>query len=147
MREEQKSEIIHDALQYLDDELIEEVDALRNGTMPPKQEKRLRTIVLKQKWVAVAASICLIILAGSIWNGSLGGFSSSGEGVHDENDVKENMQEGFFGEPGVNEEFVEDNIENLDKEENDFFEDCENMNATLDKEEDVESTEDTETEE
>lgn len=141
MREEQKSEIIHDALQFLDDELIEDVDALRNGMNPSKQEKGLRTILLKRKWVAVAASICVIILACGIWEYSSGIKPSLNENVSDEMN-KDDMQEGFFGEPGANEETVED----MEKE-NEFFEDCENMNATLDKEEEVESTEDTETEE
>lgn len=142
MREEQKSEIIHDAMQFLDDELIEDVDALRSGMNPSKQEKGLRTILLKRKWVAVAASICVIILAGGIWEYSSGIKPSLNENAADKI-YKENMQEGFFGEPGANEGVAED----MEEEENEFFEDCENMNATLDKEEEVESTEDTETEE
>ena len=36
MREENISEILHDALQYLDDEMIEEVQALRGGVLVKK---------------------------------------------------------------------------------------------------------------
>lgn len=66
MRED-RSEIIHDALDYLDDDLIEEVDDLRSGVMEEPQ----KTVHPWRKWVAVAASVCLIIVIGGVWHGGI----------------------------------------------------------------------------
>ena len=70
MREEKRSEIIHDAIGFLDDELIEDVDALRSGVTPSMKEKTPRPMFLKRKWVAIAASICLFFVIGHMWDGT-----------------------------------------------------------------------------
>ena len=62
MKEENRSEIIHDALNLLDDEMIEEVDKLRGGVLMEKKPRSWR------KWVALAASICLLIVAFDVWD-------------------------------------------------------------------------------
>lgn len=81
MREEKYSEIIHDALNFLDDEMIEEVDRLRGGVSvesinaePQPQEENVKIIefALKKqyswrKWAALAASICLLVVVGNAW--------------------------------------------------------------------------------
>lgn len=66
MRQENKSEIIHDALNLLDDEMIEEVEKLRGGE--PLVQKELRPW---RKWAALAASVCLFIVVGGIWNAGI----------------------------------------------------------------------------
>lgn len=92
MSEEKRSEVIHDALHYLDDEIIEEVEELRgyvkkeemkdssdmenqipfskmekqrsvDGDIPEKVE-RLRFMKSWRKWMTLAASFCVLI-AGS----------------------------------------------------------------------------------
>ena len=89
MREEKYSEIIQDALNFLDDEMIEEVDRLRGGvsvesvsTQASMQEeikdfsqKKAKDAVEGvykktapwRKWTALAASICLLVAAGNAW--------------------------------------------------------------------------------
>lgn len=66
MKQENKSEIIHDALNLLDDEMIEEVEKLRGGE--PLVQKELRPW---RKWAALAASVCLFIVVGGIWNAGI----------------------------------------------------------------------------
>lgn len=130
MREENRSEIIHDALNFLDDELIEEVDKLRGGvsvvgvsheetdlnetgdTMAYVQSKKNDTSgkMLKQgyswkKWAALAASICLLVVAGNAWeilqeNVFNTGNSSSGDQAYDdmiEGDMEDFNQSGLSG--------------------------------------------------
>lgn len=89
MREEKYSEIIHDALNFLDDEMIEEVDHLRGGVSVESvsaqasiqeevkdftQTKRNGVVGNEQKkptpwrkWAALAASICLLVVVGNAW--------------------------------------------------------------------------------
>ena len=53
MREEKKSEIILDALNFLDDEMIEEVDALRGGFITTEEtmaEETVTEIVEQINW-------------------------------------------------------------------------------------------------
>ena len=80
MREEKKSEIIHDALNFLDDEMIEEVDALRGGfvtteetmaeeTVTEMKKKAVRKGTAWRKWAALVASITIFILVGKVWSG------------------------------------------------------------------------------
>lgn len=59
-----RNEIIHDALNHLDDDMIEEVDKLRN------KKKQTR----KFPWsrvTAIAASVCLLFLGGYAWENYL----------------------------------------------------------------------------
>lgn len=74
---ENRSEIIHDALNFLDEEMIEEVEALRGfvekeefkqDSDSEKQRISIQTALQKKKfwrkWTALAASVCVLI-AGS----------------------------------------------------------------------------------
>ncbi len=67
MRVEERSELIHDALNFLDDEMIEEVANLRAGV--EIQQSRPRPW---RKWIALAASICLLVVIGGVWQGIQG---------------------------------------------------------------------------
>lgn len=90
MKQENRSEIIHEALNMLDDEMIEEVEKLRGEVVLDKAAKP--TIEHKKenmydvdasnseaqkefrpwrKWGALAASVCVLILAGGIWNAGI----------------------------------------------------------------------------
>lgn len=108
MREENRSEIIHDALNFLDDEMIEEVDRLRGGvsvenasTQTQVQDENDKLISFAsenrhpwRKWVALAAGICLVIV-GNVWEASNGGNPNTNSNqIHDEN-----VQDGIEGEP------------------------------------------------
>lgn len=77
MREKNRSEIIHDALHMLDDEMIEEVEELRGQIAVEKCEtdatetvlevKDIRTKKRKvswKKWTAFAASMCVLVVCG-----------------------------------------------------------------------------------
>ncbi len=74
MREKKRSEIIQDALEFLDDEMIEEVEKMRGGYLKldteESQEITLNITEPKKthypwrKWTALAASVCLLV-AGS----------------------------------------------------------------------------------
>lgn len=80
MREENRSEIIHDALNLLDDEMIEEVEKLR-GQVAVKNTK-----FPWRKWSALAAGICLVLSTSWIWNSQLSqeGYLSDKEELKDE---------------------------------------------------------------
>jgi hypothetical protein len=134
MREEKRSEIIHDAIGFLDDELIEDVDALRSGMTPSMKEKTPRPMFLKRKWVAIAASICLFFVIGHMWDGTSNSNVMMDAETSDGKDQQENMQLGEnFGNKFEDEE-LEDSV----------IESC-----PVSPEEDVEQeicTEDTETE-
>lgn len=80
MREEKKSEIIHDALNFLDDEMIEEVDALRGGVSFEENKKVVKKIISWRRWISFAASICILIIVGGIWHG-----------IEGEQDLQENV--------------------------------------------------------
>ncbi|MBQ8519700.1 MAG: hypothetical protein IJ455_08895 [Agathobacter sp.] len=82
MREENRSEIIHDALNLLDDEMIEEVEKLRGGVVektigPVKvveenQNKEVQKMPRPwRKWTALAASVSLLILVSGMWYGGI----------------------------------------------------------------------------
>lgn len=87
MKEEKRSEIMQDALQYLDDEMIENVEKLRGGVrkedvelysnnhMEAENEINLSKIMKKNKkrtyWykrIAIAASVTVFLMVGWIWN-------------------------------------------------------------------------------
>lgn len=86
MREEKRSEIIHEALNFLEDEIIEETDKLRGGVLVDKKTLRIHpeekggdVKIIKQKelrpwrkWAAMAASVCLLFLVGGVWNATIG---------------------------------------------------------------------------
>lgn len=72
MRKEERSELIHDALNFLDEEMIEEVDALRGSINDKKPASGLKKGASKRftwkRWAALAASICLLIGINYVWN-------------------------------------------------------------------------------
>ena len=69
MREEKKSEVIQDALNYLDDDMIEEVDILRGGVSFEKNRNVVKQMISWRKWISFAAGICILIIVGGIWYG------------------------------------------------------------------------------
>lgn len=83
MKQENKSEIIHDALNLLEDEMIEEVDQLRGGILVDKapamlveenemqNEDAQKAFRPWRKWAALAASVCILIIIGGVWNASI----------------------------------------------------------------------------
>lgn len=102
MREEKRSEIIHDALSFLDDEMIEEVDELRGSGNPVKKtsvKEQKETTVHKRfpwkRWAVLAASICLVIGISSIWSGlnpeSNYDTESAGENYFNNSDIGESL--------------------------------------------------------
>lgn len=67
MREENRSETIHEALNLLEDDFILEADEIRG-----KAESTTQTpsFILKnwRRWTTLAASICVVALVGVVWN-------------------------------------------------------------------------------
>lgn len=75
MRIEERSERIHDALSFLDDEMIEEVDELRGEGSAAKKatastQEGTRRVFAWKRWAVLAASICLVLGINYVWNGS-----------------------------------------------------------------------------
>lgn len=103
MKQENKSEIIHDALNLLDDEMIEEVEKLRGGE--PLVQKELRPW---RKWAALAASVCLFIVVGGIWNAGIRKDTLQQE---DENITMEDKQENIdkIQQESADQESISDN--------------------------------------
>ena len=98
MREENRSEIIQDALNFLDDALIEEVEELRGGVVEKERPKKSYSW---KKWTALAASVCVLIIAGTLWNGLNKGFTNV-----ESDRANNNKQEGFWD--GVDAEDMEE---------------------------------------
>ena len=82
MRKEERSEIIHDALGMLDDDIIEEADRLRGHVAETVAEREEHIMVSKEqqesgkgwkktirwrRWTALAASICLLLIGSWAW--------------------------------------------------------------------------------
>lgn len=113
MREENRSEIIQDALGFLDDEMIEEVEKLREKEVqePVKeieipQRRRLKNW---HKWTGLVACICVLILACGLWNGI------ENDGIGNSLDMESALPENTH--PGVEGDEEKDFLEN-NKEEN-----------------------------
>ena len=145
MREENISEILHDALQYLDDEMIEEVEAIRGGVLIEKStdlnlqtNPEVETVENPYKddwkkefrpwrtWAVLAASVCLFFIVGSAWNNlhqeEIGHKESASDmEVEMEDEIVNN---GFLVEDndGVNETFKEE-TDKQDDFENESFKD------------------------
>lgn len=75
MKEENRSEIIHDALNELDDDLIEQVDGLRRKLENAGDEHssilKTRNFISWKKWTAFAASTCVLVIAGWVWGNAI----------------------------------------------------------------------------
>ena len=124
MRVEERSEHIHDALNFLDNEMIEDVEELRGNVVEISKEKK--RFFSWNKWTAFAAVMALIILVGGVGNGYSPEFESS-----DMNNVtpdQESMQE------------------NIDKESNDSLDSDAIFDEEHKAEEELEETEETEEE-
>lgn len=76
MSKENRSELIHEALNLLDEDLIEDVDRLRGGVVEPvsKSEKANEIEEAKKigkvqwrRWTALAASICVLVVGSWAW--------------------------------------------------------------------------------
>ena len=124
MREENKSGIIHDALNFLDDEMIEEVDRLRGGV----SVENVSTHKVKfpwRKWSTLAASICLLIVLGNAWfmmqnvifdTGNMNGGNESHDGMMegDMEDVNQSGSTGVLPDAEEDKYGVQDGVENND---------------------------------
>ena len=107
MREENRSEIIHDALNFLDDETIEEVDELRKSISVAKdttnqKETTVRKLFSWRRWAVLAASVCLVIGISSTW-GSINSEEHSQLESDDRNDYNDSdMQESLPSDETIN---------------------------------------------
>lgn len=71
---EKRAEVILDALDYLDDDMIESVDKLRKKSEETSHKKNgFRTVFRYNKQVlAVAASVCLLFIGAYAWENGMG---------------------------------------------------------------------------
>ena len=71
---EKRAELIQDALGYLDDDMLENVDKLRMGAKRPIEKvgnlKRFRSY--STRYLAVAASVCLLVMGAFAWENLIG---------------------------------------------------------------------------
>ena len=76
MNKEKKAEVIQDALDYLDDDMLESVDALRKRSLAGKtSDKGTRKGFFKNyRVLAVAASVCLLVMGAYAWENVVGPF-------------------------------------------------------------------------
>lgn len=127
MREEKKSEIIHDALNFLDDEMIEEVDALRGGfitteetleeeTVTEMKKKAVRKGTAWRKWAALAASISLLILVGKVWSGMDSTAEDMNMGLQNQESIQEDEnQENIYQDSNLDIEHTDDLVDSDEK--------------------------------
>lgn len=145
MREEKKSEIIQDALNFLDDEMLEEVEALREGLVAAQEstkEKNAREFKKKaarkstpwRKWTTLAAGMAIFILLGGIW----GGINPE---VHDMNTNPENM-DGFYVDEEAKDKLESNNTDDI--VDSDVIFEGENEDFMESMEEETEETTETE---
>lgn len=85
MREEKRSEVIQDAINFLDDEMIEEVEELRGNKFT---EEKVSKYSWTKKWVAVAAGICLLVMIGGLDRIEFADIQSGD--THEDVDMQEN---------------------------------------------------------
>lgn len=126
MREEKKSEIIHDALNFLDDEMIEEVDALRGGfitteetmaeeTVTEMKKKAVRKGTAWRKWAALVASITIFILVGKVWSGMDSSAEDMNMGLQNQESIQEDEnQENIYSDSDLDVEHT-DNLADSDE--------------------------------
>ena len=134
MREEKRSEIIHDALNFLDDEMIDEVENLRGGfvtteeTMVEKsvtemKKKAGRKNISWKKWTALAAGIGFFIMIGGIWDRVT--LES-----HDMNNRPEDI-EGIFENAEIKDEVEKDNADDVVDSDATFEGECEDFMESI----------------
>lgn len=75
---EKRAEIIQDALEYLDDDMIENVDKLRMGTQNPvRNPGRIKRLFANSShYLTVAASVCLLLIGAFAWGNVIGSSNS-----------------------------------------------------------------------
>lgn len=127
MRGEKRSEIIHDALNFLDDEMIEEVDALRGGFVTTKEtmeeetvtemkKKAVRKGTAWRKWAALAASISLFILVGKVWSGMDSTAEDMNMGLQNQESIQEDEnQENIYPDSNLDIEHTDDLVDSDEK--------------------------------
>lgn len=86
MKYEKRSELLHDALNFLDEDMINDVEKLRNGDtkseITPIEKK-----VSWRRWAALAASVCILISGSIIYRDYLipkGNTQNTGSGAKEE---------------------------------------------------------------
>ena len=74
LNREKRAEIIQDALEYLDDDMIENVDKLRMGTnVPVRNNGRIKRLFANSShYLTVAASVCLLLIGAFAWRNVIG---------------------------------------------------------------------------
>lgn len=147
MKEKIRSEILHDALNFLEDEIIEEVDGIRGSLLTDdivkhasvqERDDVLTSITRKstspwRKWTAIAAGICVIIIAGHLIqagfikneNSNSDGMPGKEESILDVNQMENgdaDMQNGQYTD-GIEDDAMEEvedftNTEDTETEEN-----------------------------
>lgn len=101
---------IHDALNLLDDDIIEEVDKLRNKGKQSRQKEK-KTVWLKT--VSIAACLCIVVCAYAFGKLGLDGYKMSSredivnEGILDEEYVNDSKETGSSEQKKSNEPSVE----------------------------------------
>lgn len=115
MREEKRSEIIQDALNFLDDEMIEEVEELRENQMDGSEEIRLvknqsrRMPHSWKRWAGFAACVGVLIIAAGIWQGITGDGNSIFTQLDSApSDGFTNVENESFPDKEENKEYAED---------------------------------------
>ena len=130
MRKEERSELIHDALNFLDEEMIEDVEELRGNVgvakniTEPKKGATSRVLAWK-KWAVLAASVCLILGINYVWNDA-NVESNEYNDMNESHDKPESMESN-------KEENKEENKENITDSE-DYNYEIEDGNNIIDNE-------------
>lgn len=75
MKKEKKSELIHDALGHMDDDLIEATDRLRKSRETNEKAHRIHHW---RRWTTLAASICVLVIGSQVWSGLKGEYNTNG---------------------------------------------------------------------
>ena len=104
MNKEKKAELIQDALDYLDDDMLESVDALRKrnlGTANSGKRDTRKMFFRYSRVLAVAASVCLLVMGAYAWDsvrGPLGGPQYAPMGTENAPDMAPGWNENVDGE-------------------------------------------------
>ena len=123
MKKEQQSEVIHDALGMLDDDMIEEVARLRGHVAETVTEKKehidgaKKSPIRWRRWTALAASVCLLVIGSWAWDNYLNIENSSDcndEGICESENDKDAVQEGDIETLGTESIPLDSNAESVD---------------------------------
>ena len=140
MKEIERSELIHDALNFLDDDMIEEVDRKRCNVYANEhcsECKNSNFVQIKRwkNWAALAACIGIIVIISGAWNSI-----SQNDFLHNLNGEMESIENDALNKDEQNNK--PDFESNLNQEsttnEDDFTDGNENVNQDLKEESKVE---------